>query len=156
MSELKGDQIMVEELLAKHKNIELHETIHKGKLSHYWYGGTVATIQMSDVVTFEIWANGDIYAELYSDSDTVDVFVKDKRNNGTFLHEMDGYIQNDEQLYEYINNRENDKYPCLEISNNNWWELFVYKDGEEIETAVLEADLLTEAIEESLLYIIEE
>ena len=69
-------------------NISLTQSINYGKYDHIWYGGTMVIVQYKDN-EFELVANGDIRANLYSKPDNTELaMVKDKSNYSLFYDEM--------------------------------------------------------------------
>ena len=109
-------------------NISLTQSINYGKYDHIWYGGTMVIVQYKDN-EFELVANGDIRANLYSKPDNNELaMVKDKSNYGLFYDEMASYIENDVQLYQILDGKD-PKY-ALDIHDENWFEVFMIKiDG---------------------------
>lgn len=112
---------------------------------HYWYGGEVATIKYYKGYTFHIEAIGDVRCWLMEEDNHELAYVKDKGNNGAFYGEMRNYIKDDAELIKYIRSGR------LVVDNNNWWECSMTDiHGWHDLGWVLDADLITEAIDEVL------
>lgn len=122
--------------------VTIQDFIDNDHRSHYWYGDRCATIEHNGYIA-SIEAIGDIYVE-YAPNGEYKFHVKDKNNAGWFYDEMHNVIKNDKELYEALNNGD------LIVSNNNWWECFIYdKDGNFYDLMwALDADYLDEAIKE--------
>ena len=93
---------------------------------HYhslWYGGEVGVIHYKDWM-FQIYANGDIFANLYDMMNGCRhlEYVKDKGNRGEFGMVMNRYFPNDRQLIKALSYRHR-RYR-LDMDDNNWWECF--------------------------------
>lgn len=117
----------------------------ENKELHYWYGGQVASVSKGNQRVL-IEANGDVRC-WYRDQGS-EIYVKDKNNGANFYHELNGVIENDEALYECMNNFHENKFPHLEVDNNNWWELFVEVDGKWYDIMYnLDVDTYSEAVE---------
>lgn len=110
--------------------------------SHYWYGGQCAKIEYKDYI-FSIEAIGDVYCDYVKDGRVLE-YIKDKNNAGIFYNEMCGYLKNDQELYDAIDNDE------LIFDNNNWWECFVIDPQGNFHDLMwdLDASYLDEAIQE--------
>lgn len=125
----------------------------------FWYGGEVASIK-SPKGEYKIVARGQVRCDLVAKKDFVDengnkikegeiiASVVDKNEDGLFKKEMESYIKNDYELGEILAYN-HDLYE-LEIHNNNWFDLEFYnKDNElEYDDCILDADSLSEAIQE--------
>ena len=128
--------------------IEVHAPVFYKRQDSLWFGGTVAEIHYRGW-RFELWANGDVYADLYELPNMRHFFhVKDKRNAGNLSGELRNYIHSDRALYA----AELGKHPKyrLDLDYNNWWEGFaVTPDGEFIDMMwCLESDKILPAIAE--------
>ncbi len=119
-----------------------------------WYGGKVAEI-ITDNEIYTIIANGEVRCEVIAKHNLeindcefkkgeVVLSVIDKNNSGKLKYELEGFITNDDELAELIDNTN----PDFEINfeNNNWLEVF-YEDNE---SAVLDCSNIDEAINEML------
>lgn len=125
---------------------------HK-RLNCIWYGGTIATIKVSDSLSVEIDAYGDVRATLFDSKDNELAYVKDKNNSGIFYDEMSCYIRDDGHLKRLLESGR------LVLDNNNWIEYdgIVNKGGERsqfvdlgmIVDNIVDDDILT-AIEQIL------
>jgi len=139
----------VEELktLAEQKGLVLTivDEPTENKELHYWYGGQVATVSKGNNRIL-VEANGDVRC-WYRDNDT-EIYVKDKNNGANFYHELNDVIESDEALCQCLNNFNEEKFPQLEVDNNNWWELFVEVDGQWFDIMYnLDVDTYSEAVE---------
>lgn len=109
--------------------IEVYSPVFHKRQDSLWFGGTVAEIHYLGW-RFELWANGDVYADLYELPDMQHLFyVKDKHNAGNLSGELMNYIHSDRALHA-AEQRKHNKYR-LDLNHNNWWEAFaVTPDGE--------------------------
>lgn len=129
-------------------------TENKDRQSHYWFGGPVVRFKSDKMpeYIFELGAYGDVKATLINKLTNEEIVsVKDKRNSASFYDKMRGYIKNDEELYQLLD-QEHETY-TLDIANNNWWECYgVNRQTREIVELdnILNADLLSEAIDEAI------
>lgn len=143
---------------AKSIGVELSfhpESFNPDRLNCLWYGGYLAEIKVTDILSVELGIHGDVYAELSDKNGEFLAYVKDKGNAGRFNDEMSPYIQNDQELLEALDDGR------LKLDYNNWVEYdgAYYKDkgntvGEFIDLGlivdnVLDDDILT-AINEAL------
>ncbi len=103
--------------------VEVTAELRKNQYSSLWYGGEIANIRYKGW-TFELYACGDVYADLYRKGDPEEwlLYVKDKNNAGQLGKELQPYIKTDKALYAAINGQHS-KYR-LELLNNNWYECF--------------------------------
>lgn len=126
---------------------------------HLWYSGEVARITYKGY-TFVITAAGDVrvnyYDKPYEDENgNVNYkancleYVKDKGNNNGFWAAMCHHLKNDDELFKAIREKR------LEILDSNSFEYYVLdSDGYEVCSGdVLDAELFTDAIEETLWYL---
>lgn len=121
--------------------MEIIQKYDKDKQSSLWYGGAVAKMKYKGY-DFYVMASGDVRAYLLDDNNEEIVYVKDKSNSGKFYDEMRHYIKNDTELYDL---EENGK---LIFDNNNWWEVYVEKDKQEVFSDVLDSYLIEDAMDE--------
>lgn len=125
------------------------------RLNCLWHGGEVATIKVTDSMSIELNAYGDVCATLLDKKGNELARVKDKRNTGSFLCEMAPYLKNDRALKRALyRNR-------LILDHNNWIEydgrvrteqpdkMNVFVDLGIVCDNVLDDDILS-AIEEAL------
>lgn len=125
--------------------IEICQLAEDDKQMHYWYGGNVIDIKYRDAI-FTIQAIGDVKFTLYDKKNNEELFyVNDKRNGGILYQELNGYIENDEELLILLTGKHL-KYTC-EIDNNNWWECGVIRDNQYNDLMwVLDANTISDAI----------
>lgn len=147
--------VSVESLIEKAKEkgltVELEQQPKENREFSYWYGGGVAKVSKGNT-SLLLDANGDVRCtyRTIEDGQEYEIFVKDKKNAGNFYLELKDEIESDEKLLEYIYNYEDDnnKFPQLEIENNNWWEVFVVIGEEQHDImCVVEASTYSEALE---------
>ncbi len=108
-------------LLMKAKELGLKLIFYPTSFEHrrlncLWYGGRLATIEVSETFAIELNIYGDVRAELTDDAGNELASVTDKNNGGVFSEYMLPYIKTDKQL-EYA--LESGK---LTLGNNNWIE----------------------------------
>lgn len=126
--------------------IDVVDTIHARRCDVLWYGGAIAKLHYKGWI-FELYAAGDVYADLYEGDDHI-LYVKDKSNAGRLGEELIHYIQTDKEL-KAIRKGTHNKYR-LELGHNNWWECFAYDPtGEFLDLMwALDSDDFFEAIAE--------
>ena len=128
--------------------IKINTPIFHKRQDSLWFGGEVVKIHYRGWC-FSLWANGDVYADLYELPDMWHHFyVKDKRNAGNLAGELIRYIKSDRALYAAMQG----KHPRyrLETDHNNWWEAFaISPKGEFIDLMwCLDSDKILPAIAE--------
>lgn len=104
---------------AKSLGVELifyPEQFNCHRLNCIWYGGTIATINVSKSVEIQLNAYGDVRAFLCDRKGKILVGVKDKENSGAFTRNMKAYLKTDRQLKKATESKR------LDIQYNNWIE----------------------------------
>lgn len=86
------------------------------RLNCLWYGGGLATIEVSEAFAIELNIYGDVRAELTDDAGNELASVTDKNNGGVFSEYMLPYIKTDKQLEDALESGK------LTLGNNNWIE----------------------------------
>jgi len=110
--------------LTEPVQITFHDKVFYKRQDSLWYGGCVATISYRGW-KFELFACGDVYADLYDRQDGVLLFyVKDKNNAGLFAEELMPYMESDKALC--AARRGSHTRYTLSMDHNNWWEGFAY------------------------------
>lgn len=132
---------------TKNAVINIEQCIDSEHLNSLWYGGTVATITISDY-EFRIVANGDIYC--FGIVGGAEIRYKDKHNGGLLYDCLRGIVKNDSELTKLINSNDNNNY--LTFDDTNWYEVFVAKkDGNEFKNSfILDSEKISDAIIEVL------
>lgn len=140
---------LIQKAIEAGLTLEIYDAPMENREVSEWYGGDVASVTKGNT-TLLLAANGDIrctYREILN-GEVVENYVKDSHNSGNFYSELSSDIESDEKFYEYIQNNIDKKFPQLECTSNNWWEVFAVIDGEYHDMmCVLEAEKYTEALE---------
>lgn len=123
---------------------QMHDQEHRDSM---WYGGTVAMLEVGPY-KFELVANGDVEAELWEDDETFLGEVKDTENLGAFYGVMRSHIQSDKEL-QSLQHR---MIGGLIVNYNNWWEIFVFCNGIQMESVVCDSEFYDEAIKEMIAF----
>lgn len=124
-----------EKAAAKGCELQFHCEVSEEKQNSLWYGGEVVTI-LKDGYKFHLHANGDVIGSLYRSKGIIGpvsllFYIKDKSNMGDFGMELSQYISSDEELNVLTDALSDGQLKKdgfiykLELSNNNWWEVFV-------------------------------
>lgn len=100
------------------------------RLNCLWYGGSLAVINVSDMLSLDLSIRGDVYAWLMDKNGNELARVKDRGNNGSFTDWMLPYIKTDKQLKKAFRDGR------LTLDYNNWIEY----DGNLITNKVTGAD----------------
>lgn len=127
--------MLIEKTAAKGCELQFYREISEEKQNSLWYGGEVVTI-LKDGYKFHLHANGDVIGELYRSKGIIGpvsllFYIKDKSNMGDFGIELAQYISTDEDLNVLTDALSDGQLKKdgfiykLELSNNNWWEVFV-------------------------------
>ncbi len=115
-----------------------------------WYSGDVLHIERHGYVV-TLRASGDVVAEYQSDpADKTMVSVKDRSCRGVFYEKLNSAIENDDELTHLIETDQSPEHAWLELTDSNWWEALVSKDGLETGAAVLDSTNYDEALTEML------
>ena len=122
-------------------SVEVTDYIDDRHQDCLWYYGECAYFKYGDY-DVSIVANGDIVATLLDENDNELEWVS-RAGYREFYGAMSPYIKDDTQLYDFIDDG------SLVLDNNNWWEMFVYKDGYDVFFDVLDSGSLLEAIDEA-------
>lgn len=104
---------------AKSLNLELlfkPENFDPQHLNCLWHGGNIAEVKVTEDLSIDISAYGDVYADLYDRKGSHIAHVKDKINNAVFADVMRPYLKNDADLKRAI------KRGRLKVDYNNWIE----------------------------------
>lgn len=104
---------------AKALGLELEfcpQAYGNNRLNCLWCGGNIAKVKVSEDLSIDICAYGDVYADLYDRKGTPIAHVKDKINNAVFADVMRPYLKNDTDLKRAI------KRGRLKVDYNNWIE----------------------------------
>lgn len=136
--------------LSEPAQITMHDDVFYKRQDSLWYGGAVATISYRKW-KFELYACGDVYADLYDrQEDRLLSYVKDKNNAGLLCGELLPHISSDKALRAAISGTHT-KY-TLSLQNNNWWEAFAYDPAGHFHDLMwcLDSDALLDAIVETL------
>ncbi len=154
---------MLKELIKKAEEkgiiVTIIQDLKENREHSYWYGGTVAKLEKGNV-TLILEANGDMIATLVKmiDGNVFETYSKDRNNHGEFYNNLFDEISDDTELFQVIENAykedesDEDKYPRLEIENNNWWEVVAEINGDMYD---LMCDLDVEKYSEALNLLIE-
>lgn len=124
-----------EKAAAKGCELQFHCEVSEEKQNSLWYGGEVVTI-LKDGYKFHLHANGDVIGSLYRSKGIIGpvsllFYIKDKSNMGDFGMELSHYISTDKELNVLTDALSDGQLKKdgfiykLELSNNNWWEVFV-------------------------------
>jgi len=108
--------------LSASLNISALTPVHPKRRDVLWYGGSVAELHYKGW-TFELYAAGDVYADLYEDDKHI-LYVKDKSNAGRLGEELVQHFQTDKAL-KAAKHGTHSKYR-LELEHNNWWECIAF------------------------------
>lgn len=140
--------------------VEYLEKLYTNKKNCLWYGGSIANVYYKDV-RFLIAANGDVSGDIYENGEFV-VSFKDKRNQGNFAYVVKDYlpdVDSDEKLLEIINEEyttediKTKKITTIDLFNNNWIEVLIFKNNEFVNDFLLED---TDDIEEAVKLVCDE
>lgn len=121
---------------------------HKNSM---WYGGDVLSLEYKNhAITMR--ANGDVIAFYQSDpTDKTVIEVRDKSCHGIFYEKLHNAIEGDAELLALSERDESPCYAYLDITDNNWWEVFVTApDGSQLGSTVLDSMDYDAAIDEIL------
>lgn len=131
-------------------HIQLQDAVFYKRQDSLWYGGAVAVISYRSW-KFELYACGDVYAELYDrQEDRLLVYVKDKNNLGLLGEKLRPYINSDQALCAAIHGTHT-RYQ-LSLNHGNWWEGFAYDPAGQFHDLMwcLESNTLLDALVEIL------
>ena len=136
--------------LSESAQIIMQDNVFYKRQDSLWYGGAVAIISYRGW-KFELYACGDVYAELYDRQENrLLSYVKDKNNAGLLCGELLPHICSDKALRAAISGTHT-KY-TLSLHHNNWWEPFAYDPAGNFHDLMwcLDSDTLLDAIIETL------
>ena len=135
------------------------KNIKQTQQNSLWYGGEILTLK-KDGYTCHIYALGNVIGSIYKIDAKGNIiselaYVKDKINLGNFGDELRNYIRNDDELQKAVQGfkRKNEKHGYkIELSNNNWWEVFVTSPDGVYHDLMwnLESDTIKDALTEVL------
>ena len=108
-------------LFQKAKSLKLEllfkpENFDPQHLNCLWHGGNIAEVKVTEDLSIDICAYGDVYADLYDCKGKHIAHVKDKINNAVFADVVRPYLKNDADLKRAI------KHGRLKVDYNNWIE----------------------------------
>lgn len=142
---LPGQLYTIDEL--RHRIDYEQPMIDSSHRSAIWYGGDVASLTTGGY-TLTLSANGDVITD-YTAANGVVTSVRDKSNHGVFHEKMRNIIPDDDAIIGLLSEPDDIK-PNLNGIDTNWWEVFITRDGEQIDSTVMDTDYYDEAVTEML------
>lgn len=148
------------ENLQEIARVEYLENLYTNKKNSLWYGGHIANVYYKDV-RFLIAVYGDVCGDIYENGEFL-ISFKDKRNQGNFAYVVKDYlpeINSDDKLLEIINETytvediKNKKITTINLFNNNWIEVLIFKNNNLIDDFMLED---TDDVEEAVKMVFDE
>lgn len=143
--------------LAKEKGIEIKflQDIKPGYEVSTFYGGTLVELKhIQSGSNYYVGAYGEVRADYYvADTDKPEETFVDKHHDGSFYCDAKDFVENDESLFELMNNEGTEVFPQIVFHDNNWFELNSFEDVEdkyEIDGFVLTEDYFSTALEEAI------
>lgn len=128
------------------------ENFDCNRLDCLWYGGWLATIKVSEMLSVELSIRGDVRATLNDQHGNPQAEVTDKGNAGRFSKQMRPHLNTDRQLRNAI------RKGRLLFQNNNWIEYdgnVMRNDTPNAETAFIDLGVICDnLLDNNILYAI--